>query len=173
MASASFALDDFVGSLAPTDGKLLYMARVNPVLTFASEIVLDVDETSAAKPADIQHHFLRRLLQVGHVLCWLHFSLETRLLPLRCRRVILAVSCLIYLLRLPDNHYAHIALQESKSLLRDGFSCWIADLNWVISHLPSRRRSNGAVMSTYMAFCQIFFAKGPSGLGHKWGGLMA
>ena len=128
MASAKFALDDFVGSLAPTDGKLLYMARVNPILTFASEIVLDVDETSAAKPADI--HFIRRLLQVGHFLCWLHFSLETRLQPLRCRRVILAVSCLIYLLRLPDNHYAHIALQESKSLLRDGFPCWIADLNW-------------------------------------------
>ena len=77
MASASFALDDFVGSLAPTDRKLLYMARVNPILTFASEIVLDVDETSAAKLAAIQHHFLRRLLQVGHVLCWLHFSLET------------------------------------------------------------------------------------------------
>ena len=135
MASASFALDDFVGSLAPTDGKLLYMARVNPILTFAPEIVLDVDETSAAKPADIQRHFLRQLLQVGHVLCWLHFSLETRLLPLRCRRVILAVSCLIYLLRLPDNHYAHIALQESKSLLRDGFSCWIADLK--LGHFPS------------------------------------
>ena len=38
--------------------------------------------------------------------------------------------------RLPVNHYAHVAMQESKSLLRNGFPCWIADLNWVLSHLP-------------------------------------
>ena len=37
-----FCLGCFVGSLAPTDRKLLYMARVNPILTFASEIVLDL-----------------------------------------------------------------------------------------------------------------------------------
>jgi hypothetical protein len=32
-----FALDDddFIGTLAPTEGKLLYMSRVDPVLTFA------------------------------------------------------------------------------------------------------------------------------------------
>ena len=136
VASASFALDDFVGSLAPADGKLLYMARVDPILTFASEIVLDVVETSAAKLADIQHRFLRRLLQVGQRSVLASLFSETGLLPLRYRRVILAVAYLVYLLRLPDNHYAHIALQESKSLLRDGFPCWIGDLNWVISHLP-------------------------------------
>ena len=41
------------------------MSRVDPVLTFASEIVLDVNEPSACKLTDVQHLFIRRLLQVG------------------------------------------------------------------------------------------------------------
>ena len=51
-------------------------------------------------------------------------------------RVNLAIAYLVYLRCLPDMHYAHAALRESISLLRKGFPCWIADLNWVISHLP-------------------------------------
>ena len=50
--------------------------------------------------------------------------------------VTLNLCYLIYLMSLPVGHYAYGAVQESKSLLRNGFSCWIADLNWVISHLP-------------------------------------
>jgi hypothetical protein len=61
---------------------------------------------------------------------------ETGILPLRFRRVLLAIAYLVYLLRLPHNHYVHAAMQESKSLLRSGFPCWIADLNCVVSHLP-------------------------------------
>ena len=52
VACASFALDDFVGTLAHTEGKLLYLARVDPILTFAAEIVLDVAENSVNKLAD-------------------------------------------------------------------------------------------------------------------------
>jgi hypothetical protein len=52
------------------------------------------------------------------------------ILPLRFQRVILAVAYLVYLMQLPVNHYAHVARQEStKSLLRNGVPCWIADLN--------------------------------------------
>jgi hypothetical protein len=65
MACASFVLDDFVGTLAPTEGKVLYMSRVDPVLTFAPEIVLDVEESSVSKLTDVQHLYIRRLLQVG------------------------------------------------------------------------------------------------------------
>ena len=136
VACASFALDDFIGSLAPTEGKLLYMARVEPVLTFASEVVLDVDETSVTKLTDVQHLYIRRLLHVGQRSVLAPLFSETGILPVRFRRVVLAVGYLAYLLQLPDHHYAHVALRESMSLLRHGFPCWVADLNWVISHLP-------------------------------------
>ena len=136
VACASFALDDFIGTLAPTEGKCLYMARVDPILTFASEIVLDVDDASVAKLTDVQHLYIRRLLQVGQRSVVAALFTETGLMPLRFRRVILAIAYLVYLMRLPVDHYAYGALQESKSLLRNGFPCWIADLNWVISHLP-------------------------------------
>jgi hypothetical protein len=136
VACASFALDDFIGILAPTEGKLLYMARVDPILTSASEIVLDVQDQSIDKLTAVQHLYIRHLLQVGNRSVIATLFSETGLLPLRFRRVILAVAYLIYLLQLPHHHYAHLALQESKSLLRNGFPCWIADLNWVISHLP-------------------------------------
>ena len=136
VACASFALEDFIGTLAPTEGKCLYMARVDPILTFAAEIVLDVDDGSVAKLTDVQHLYIRRLLQVGQRSVVAALFTETGLLPLRFRRVILAIGYLVYLEGLPVGHYAYGALQESKSLLRNGFSCWIADLNWVISHLP-------------------------------------
>ena len=136
VACVSFALDDFIGSLAPTEGKLLYMARVEPVLTFASEVVLDVDETSVTKLTNVQHLYIRRLLHVGQRSVLAPLFSETGILPVRFRRVVLAVGYLAYLLQLPDHHYARVALQESMSLLRRGFPCWVADLNWVLSHLP-------------------------------------
>ena len=63
------------------------------------------------------------------------------ILPLRfpSQHVSLEVAYLVYfkLKQLPVNHYAHMAKQVSKSLLHNRFQvpCWIADLNWVISHL--------------------------------------
>ena len=136
VACASFALDDFIGTLAPSEGRTLYMARVDPILTFASEVVLDIDEASVRKLTDVQHLYIRRLLGVGSRSVVATLFSETGFLPLRFRRVNLAIAYLVYLRRLPDMHYAHAALRESISLLRKGFSCWIADLNWVISHLP-------------------------------------
>lgn len=53
----------------------------------------------------------------------------------------MAIGYLIYLLRLPWTHYAYAALQESRSLLESGWSCWIADLNWVINTLPRPGRN--------------------------------
>ena len=81
----------------------------------------------------------RRLLQVGQHSVLASLFLEAGLLPLsgvvvlswRLHISFICCGCLN-----PDNHYPHIALQESKSLLHDGFPCWIADVNWVISHLP-------------------------------------
>lgn len=141
VACTCFALDDFIGTLAPTEGRMLYMARVDPILTFTSEIVLDVDDTSVHKLTNVQHLFIRQLLHVGSRSVLATLFTETGILPLRFRRANLAIAYLIYLLQLPESHYAHVALRESKSLLRKGFPCWIGDLNWVISHLPGEGAS--------------------------------
>ena len=90
VACASFALDDFVGTLAPTEGKLLYMSRVDPILTFASEMVLEESSVSSK--------YIRRLLQVqvGH-----------RSVVATLPQVLLAIPYL-RVVYLPDNHL-HIA----------------------------------------------------------------
>ncbi|KAJ3934845.1 MAG: hypothetical protein NXY57DRAFT_611619 [Lentinula lateritia] len=41
---------------------------------------------------------------------------ETGIMPIRTRRVILALRCLIYLLKLLPDHYAYLALQENNHL---------------------------------------------------------
>jgi exonuclease III len=138
VACASFALDSFIGALPPKEGKMLYMARVDPILTFGCEVVLDVEETLVQKLSDVQHLFIRRLLGLGPRSLLATLFTETGILPLRFRRAKLAIGYLIYLLRLPHSHYAYAALQESKSLLLAGFPCWLGDLNWVIGHLPGQ-----------------------------------
>jgi hypothetical protein len=112
------------------------MARVDPILTFGCEVVLDVEESSMGKLAEVQHLYIRRLLAVGTRSILATLFTETGILPVRYRRVILAISYVIYLLQLPSTHYAYAAFQESKTLLRNGYPSWISDLNWVIHHLP-------------------------------------
>ena len=136
MACASFVLDTFIGTLPPKEGKLLYNSRVDPILTFSCEVVLDVDEKSVQKVMDVQHLFIRRLLDVGSRSMLATLFTETGIMPLRFHCTKLAIRYLAYLGQLPSSHYVYAALQESKSLLAAGFPCWIVDLNWVIAHLP-------------------------------------
>ena len=124
--------------LPQKEGKMLYIARVNPILTFRCEVVLNVEETSIQKLKDVQHLFIRCLLGVGPCSMLATLFTETGIMPLRFHCAMLAIGYLIYLLQLPHSHYAYAALQESKSLLSGGFSCWIGDLNWVIWHLPPK-----------------------------------
>ena len=65
VACASFALDSFMGALPPKEGKMLYMARVDPILTFGCEVVLDMEDALVQKLTDVQHLFIRRLLGLG------------------------------------------------------------------------------------------------------------
>jgi hypothetical protein len=79
-------LDEFMGTLAPTEGITLCVARVDPVLAFGSEIVLVllvIDEPSLNKLADIQHLFIRCFLQIGsHSTMLAPLFTETGILPL-------------------------------------------------------------------------------------------
>jgi hypothetical protein len=59
------------------------MARVDPILMFSCEVVLDVDEVLAQELAEIQHLFIRRLLGVGSWSMIATLFTETGLMPLR------------------------------------------------------------------------------------------
>ena len=138
VACTSFALEAFIGVLPPKEGVLLYMARVDPVLAFGCEVVLDVEDSSVQKLMDVQHLYIQRLLGAGARSMLATLFTETGILPLRFRWVKLAIGYLIYLLQLPHSHYAYAALKESISLLLAGFPCWIGDLNWAVTHLPGQ-----------------------------------
>jgi hypothetical protein len=58
VACTSFALDAFIGVLPPKEGKMLYMARVDPILTYGCEVVLDVNEMLAQELTDVQHLYI-------------------------------------------------------------------------------------------------------------------
>ena len=62
IANVTFTLDSFIGSLPPFQGKRLYNARVDPHLTSACEVALDVNLPLLALLQKVQHTFLCRLL---------------------------------------------------------------------------------------------------------------
>ncbi|KAI5892280.1 uncharacterized protein SCHCODRAFT_01152377 [Schizophyllum commune H4-8] len=63
-------------------------------------------------------------------------------MPLRARRLLLALRYLGYLLTLSDDHLARLALEESFDLARNGCPCWITDLQHVLkSYVPAHQRS--------------------------------
>ncbi|KAJ7288689.1 hypothetical protein C8J57DRAFT_1047082, partial [Mycena rebaudengoi] len=53
-----------IGCLLPADGIRLYMARVDPHLTFGCEVCLDTEADNLGKPMHARHKlkFIRRLL---------------------------------------------------------------------------------------------------------------
>ncbi|KAE9406920.1 hypothetical protein BT96DRAFT_954712 [Gymnopus androsaceus JB14] len=115
VTQATFGLEPLIGCIPAKDGIDLYMARVDPHLTFG---YLE----------GIQHLFLRRLLVIL-------FS-ETGLLPIRYCRITLALGFLHYVLGLPQAHLANAALENAFLLSNCGYANWINDLVNVLYHLP-------------------------------------
>ncbi|KAF6740987.1 hypothetical protein DFP72DRAFT_835718 [Ephemerocybe angulata] len=85
---------------------------------------------------DKQKSFIRRILGL-HSRCVLAllFS-ETAIIPLRYRRVILALGYLRYLLDSPADRLARCALMDSIDLLMSGKPSWIGDLLHSLQKLP-------------------------------------
>ncbi|KAJ7271600.1 hypothetical protein C8J57DRAFT_1031702, partial [Mycena rebaudengoi] len=124
-----------IGCLPPQEGIRLYMARVDPHLTFGCEICLDTRADNLKTLTDVQHEFIRRLLGIhDHSILSILFT-ETGVFPLKYRRSILALGYLIYLINLSPTHVAHMAFLDSLSLAHLGFPCWISDLRIVLASL--------------------------------------
>ncbi|KAJ7440678.1 hypothetical protein FB451DRAFT_1415048 [Mycena latifolia] len=117
-------IEAYSADLPPKEGKLLYMACIDPHLVSGADIVVDVDDKALAYLEKVQNAFLRRLLGLGAYSMRAPLFTELGLVPLRYRRLISAIRYLGYLVSLLDTHYAHAALRDSYGLLTrlvDGF----------------------------------------------------
>ncbi|KAF8074804.1 hypothetical protein FPV67DRAFT_1445833 [Lyophyllum atratum] len=57
-------------------------------------------------------------------------------MPIRYRRVVLALKYLLYLLGLPHDRLASAAMRESYALALNGYGSWFTDLRIVLANLP-------------------------------------
>ncbi|KAJ3834421.1 hypothetical protein F5878DRAFT_544864, partial [Lentinula raphanica] len=132
------ACDLIVGfrRLDPTITKQLYSSLVDCHLTHGCEVIIDTNKASFSLLEDAQHLILRRMLGLSRNSILAPLFTETGIMPIRPRRVILALRYLLYLLELQHNHYAFLALQECSHLRESGERSWLSDLDWAIQHLP-------------------------------------
>ncbi|KAF6741047.1 hypothetical protein DFP72DRAFT_760277, partial [Ephemerocybe angulata] len=131
-------LHKMLGSLDPWDARKLYMALVDPHLTHGCEIIIDTGASakSLALLEGVFYYLLRRFLGL-HARSFVSvLSSETGIIPLRYRRVFIALAFLLYLLRLPERHYARLAFRDSVDLLASGKSGWLSDLLHSLKSLP-------------------------------------
>ncbi|KAF7345055.1 Reverse transcriptase domain-containing protein [Mycena venus] len=132
-----FGLKHRIGSLPVREGLQLYMARVDCYLISGCELALDTDTSLLDDLMEVQHSFLRRLLGLNsHSMLAVLFT-ETGQMPIRIRRLLLALGRLQYLLEFDDRRVARSALLDSIALLCEGKSGWATDLAILLRHLPT------------------------------------
>ncbi|SJL01089.1 uncharacterized protein ARMOST_04405 [Armillaria ostoyae] len=128
-------VENRVGSLPVKEGLILYTAKVDPYLIAGCEIVLDIDPSVFEELRQVSLTFLRHLLGVHPKTGVSFLHAETGVMPLYFRRLILALRYLRYLLGLPGDHLAALALRESIALRGAGLPSWFGDLQRVLLRL--------------------------------------
>ncbi|KAJ7711130.1 hypothetical protein B0H14DRAFT_3902606 [Mycena olivaceomarginata] len=109
----------------------------NWVLAWCATLTLDADCTLLDELVEVQHLFLRRLLGLNpHSMLAVLFT-ETGQMPIRIRRLLLALGRLQYLLELDDRRVVRSALLDSIALFREGKSGWATDLAIGLRRLPT------------------------------------
>ncbi|KAJ7877339.1 hypothetical protein B0H13DRAFT_1631796, partial [Mycena leptocephala] len=134
---AIFAMKHRIGSLPVKEGLQLYMARVDCYLISAAEISIDVDAHLLDDYLDIQHLFLRRLLGINSRSMLAVLFTETGLMPIRIRRLLLALARLRYMVGLSDDRRVRWALLDSVDLFAAGNACWAGDIAILLRALPT------------------------------------
>ncbi|KAJ7679003.1 hypothetical protein DFH06DRAFT_1165435 [Mycena polygramma] len=136
-SNAIFGLKHRTGSLPVRDALHIFRARVDCYLTSGCELSLDTDGKLLKEHLDVQHDFLRRLLGLNsHSMLAVLFT-ETGMMPLRIRRLLLALGRLEYLLGTDKGRVVHDALLDSMALLREGKSGWASDIVIMLARLPT------------------------------------
>ena len=130
-----FGIDDSLGFLPVDEALNLYNALVDPHLTHGADVCIDVAQTHLSKLECIQHYFVRRLLGLPTNSLLVAFFTETGLLPLKFRRLLVALNYLKYLVNLPPSRLACKALEDSITLDRCSNHSWVRDLRTTIANL--------------------------------------
>ncbi|KAJ7911527.1 hypothetical protein B0H13DRAFT_1614472, partial [Mycena leptocephala] len=117
-----------IGSLPAKEGLQLYMARIDCYLISAAEISIDIDAHLVEEFLDVQHLFLRRLLGINSRAMLAVLFTETGLMPIRIRRLLLALSRLRYMLELGEERRVRAALLDSVDLFAAGHPGWAGDI---------------------------------------------
>ena len=135
MVFATFAVESKVGTVPPCEGIQLYKLRIDPHITFACEVAIDVDGSFLALLEDVQVLFLHRLLGLHKIsMCAVLFT-ETRIMPNIYRCIVLALWNLQYLLKQPAHHYACATFNDACLLHVKRKPSWVGDIVFVLSHL--------------------------------------
>lgn len=91
VADCALGLQAYTGQIPVWSCHQLYMALVDPHLTYGCETALDVHDGSSAKLIAVQHDFLRRMLALGPKVPVVTLFSKSGLEPLRFRRLRLAL----------------------------------------------------------------------------------
>ncbi|OCH88481.1 hypothetical protein OBBRIDRAFT_779980 [Obba rivulosa] len=152
VASSTLAVEALIGDIPPREGRLLHMSRVDPHLTYACDVVLDIDAPLLAKLEAVQHYHLRRVLGLSSRCTTAVLFTETGLQPLRYRRVLLALGYLSYICSLQRlAPYVGAAFRESVALARAGHPSWVSDLSHVLAAVTVHFDFHRPITSEYVA----------------------
>lgn len=135
VANVTFAAESMVGSIPPREARILYLARIDALLISACDVIIDICLRHLWELEKVQIRFIRRLLHLRRRSMYQILYSETGLMPLRYRRLILALRFLRYLLLLQPHHYARCAFEDSLDLARSGKSGWVGDLTIALGRL--------------------------------------
>ncbi|KAJ6481965.1 hypothetical protein C8R45DRAFT_1151227 [Mycena sanguinolenta] len=136
-SNAIFAVKHRIGSLPVREGLVLYMARVDCYLISGGELALDTDAPLLQDLQDVQHAYLCRLLGLNPYSMLAVLFTETGQLPVRIRRLLLALGRLRYMLGVDHRRVIYDALLDSVALCREGKSGWASDLLLMLQRLPT------------------------------------
>ncbi|KAF6752865.1 hypothetical protein DFP72DRAFT_814897, partial [Ephemerocybe angulata] len=135
IAGAIRGVELLTGPLPVKYGTKLYMALVDPHLTHGADVLLDTVDAALRELEKVQLLYIRRMLGLnGRSRTFVLFT-ETGLLPLRSRRLSLAIRFVLYVLRSPGLLVSS-AYREMVSLDFAGHRTWVGQLREAVRKLP-------------------------------------
>ncbi|KAJ3516411.1 hypothetical protein NMY22_g14215 [Coprinellus aureogranulatus] len=129
-------VQQLVGILPVSVATRLYMALIDPHLTHGCEIAIDCIKAGWEQLEKVQEGYLRNVMDVGALCMLVILFTETGILPIRYRRLDLALRFVQYAMQCPRGHYVREAMEESIRMDIDGEACWLGDLRKSIQALP-------------------------------------
>ncbi|KAF8879436.1 hypothetical protein CPB84DRAFT_1817407 [Gymnopilus junonius] len=120
---AGKAYNSIIGDLPPWEIRKMYMALVDPPLTHEKSLLSLLEE--------IQCTLQKRLLGMG----------KQSIIPIKYRRLLIALNYLKYILQMPSDSYLVHAMRDSIKLAEDGKQGWAMGILYVLEKLQFETKS--------------------------------